>query len=58
MNQFNEQPMALYKMYMNWKEIYPKSYDKNNVDPYTNDATKDVLKKEPKFRLKENKVLY
>jgi len=35
LNPFNEQPMALDKMYMNWKEIYPKSYDKNNVDPYT-----------------------
>lgn len=35
LNPFNEQPMALDKMYMNWKEIYPKAYDKNNVDPYT-----------------------
>lgn len=35
LNPFNEVPKALDKMYMNWKEIYPKSYDKNNVDPYT-----------------------
>ncbi|MBR6689682.1 MAG: hypothetical protein IKL68_06680 [Clostridia bacterium] len=35
MNPFNEQPIDLEKSYMNWREIYPKSYDKNNVDPYT-----------------------
>ncbi len=35
MNPFNEQPIDLEKTYMNWREIYPKSYDKNNVDPYT-----------------------
>ena len=35
MNPFNEQPIDLEKSYMNWREIYPKSYDKNNIDPYT-----------------------
>ena len=35
LNPFNEQPIDLEKSYMNWREIYPKSYDKNNVDPYT-----------------------
>ncbi len=35
MNPFNEEPIDLEKSYMNWREIYPKSYDKNNIDPYT-----------------------
>ncbi|MBR5228008.1 MAG: hypothetical protein IKV94_05170 [Clostridia bacterium] len=35
MNPFEQKPIDLEKAYMNWKEIYPKAYDKNNVDPYT-----------------------
>ena len=35
MNPFEQSPIDLNKSYMNWKELYPKSYDKNCVDPYT-----------------------
>ena len=35
MNPFKEAPVDLDKFYMNWKQIYPKSYDKTKVDPYT-----------------------
>lgn len=35
MNPFLEVPIDLDKCYLNWKQIYPMSYDKNNVDPYT-----------------------
>ena len=35
MNPFNEKPMPIEKALQNWKELYPKSYDKREVDPYT-----------------------
>ena len=35
MNPLNLQPIDLEESFMNWEEIYPKSYDKNTVDPYT-----------------------
>ena len=35
MNPFLQKPIDLDETYMNWKEIYPKAYDKNNIDPYT-----------------------
>ena len=35
MNPFNEKPIALEKSFQNWKELYPKPYDKREVDPYT-----------------------
>lgn len=35
MNPFKEQPMSIEKSLQNWKELYPKSYDKREVDPYT-----------------------
>ena len=35
MNPFEQVPIDLDKAYMNWKELYPKAYDKNCVDPYT-----------------------
>lgn len=35
MNPFNLQPIDLEESFMNWEEIYPRSYDKNSVDPYT-----------------------
>lgn len=35
MNPFKQTPINLNKMYMDWREIYPKAYDKNTVDPYT-----------------------
>lgn len=35
MNPFKEKPMPLEKAFQNWKELYPKSYDKREVDPYT-----------------------
>lgn len=35
MNPFKEKPIPLEKAFQNWKELYPKSYDKREVDPYT-----------------------
>ncbi len=35
MNPFTKKPMAIDEAYMDWRQIYPKAYDKNNVDPYT-----------------------
>lgn len=35
MNPFTERPMSLLASFQNWKELYPKSYDKYQVDPYT-----------------------
>ena len=35
MNPFNEKPESIEKSLQNWKEMYPKSYDKREVDPYT-----------------------
>lgn len=35
MNPFNEKPISLINAFENWKGLYPKSYNKNDVDPYT-----------------------
>ena len=35
MNPFKEKPMSIEKSLQNWKDLYPKSYDKREVDPYT-----------------------
>ena len=35
MNPFNETPMSIEKSFQNWKELYPKPYDKYEVNPYT-----------------------
>lgn len=35
MNPFNEKPRAIEKDFQNWKQMYPKSYDKRAIDPYT-----------------------
>ncbi len=35
MNPFKEKPMPVEKALQNWKELYPKSYNKREVDPYT-----------------------
>ena len=35
MNPFKEKPMSIEKSIENWKELYPKPYDKRDVDPYT-----------------------
>lgn len=35
MNPFNEKPSAIEKDFQNWKQMYPKSYDKRAIDPYT-----------------------
>ncbi len=35
MNPFNQKPIALEKMLQNWKQLYPKPYNKREVDPYT-----------------------
>lgn len=34
-NSFNEKPMKYDETVMDWKGMYPKSYDKDTVDPYT-----------------------
>ncbi|MBR1747725.1 MAG: hypothetical protein IJ735_05910 [Clostridia bacterium] len=34
-NPFEEKPISLDAAIMDWSKIYPKSYDKNDVDPYT-----------------------
>ncbi|MBQ3049962.1 MAG: hypothetical protein IJC94_08425, partial [Oscillospiraceae bacterium] len=35
MNPFLEKPMSVTSSFQNWKQLYPKSYNKNEVDPYT-----------------------
>ncbi len=35
MNPFQEKPMPIEKALQNWKELYPQSYDKREIDPYT-----------------------
>ncbi len=34
-NPFNERPEKIDSLFSDWTSIYPKSYDKNEVDPYT-----------------------
>ena len=35
MNPFDEKPVPLFSQFRNWRQLYPKPYDKNSVDPYT-----------------------
>ena len=35
MNPFKERPMNVEKSIQDWKELYPKPYDKREIDPYT-----------------------
>jgi len=35
MNPFSEKPISLMHAFENWKQLYPKPYNKNTVDPYT-----------------------
>ena len=35
MNPFNEKPISLIDAFENWKQLYPKSYNKYEVNPYT-----------------------
>ena len=35
MNPFEQKPINLLASFQNWKQLYPKSYDKHEVDPYT-----------------------
>ncbi len=35
MNPFEEKPISLLGSFQNWKQLYPKAYNKNEVDPYT-----------------------
>lgn len=34
-NPFNEKPEKIDSLFLDWATVYPKSYDKNEVDPYT-----------------------
>jgi len=34
-NPFEEKPIKIDETFMDWSKIYPKPYDKNDVDPYT-----------------------
>ncbi len=35
MNPFEQKGIEVSSSYMNWKQMYPKAYDKNATDPYT-----------------------
>ena len=35
MNPFNEKPRSINKLFQNWQQMYPKPYNKREVDPYT-----------------------
>ncbi len=35
MNPFIEKPRNIDRLYQNWEQMYPKPYDKREVDPYT-----------------------
>ena len=37
MNPFTLKPMNITDGFMDWNQMYPKSYDKNEIDPYTRD---------------------
>ncbi len=37
MNPFTLKPMNMADGFMDWNQMYPKSYDKNEIDPYTRD---------------------
>ena len=39
MNPFSEKPIDLEASLTNWKNMYPKAYDKNETDPYTKRAS-------------------
>ena len=34
-NPFEEKPIAMEKIYEDWAKLYPKAYNKEDVDPYT-----------------------
>ena len=35
MNPFNETPVKIDSALQDWKKIYPKAYDKNEISPYS-----------------------
>ena len=35
MNPFLEKPLSILSSFQNWKQLYPKQYNKNDIDPYT-----------------------
>lgn len=35
MNPFKEKPISIEKSFQNWQQLYPRSYNKREVDPYT-----------------------
>ncbi|MBQ8283658.1 MAG: hypothetical protein IJX75_01055 [Clostridia bacterium] len=35
MNPFNEKPRSIEKSLQNWQQLYPRSYNKREIDPYT-----------------------
>ena len=35
MNPFTEKPRSIVSSFQNWKQLYPKSYNKYEIDPYT-----------------------
>jgi len=35
MNPFLQRPSAIISSFQNWQQLYPKAYNKNDVDPYT-----------------------
>ena len=35
MNPFSEKPQDIERLLQNWQQMYPKSYNKNETDPYT-----------------------
>ena len=35
MNPFLEKPINLLSTYENWRQLYPRAYNKHEIDPYT-----------------------
>ena len=35
MNPFKEKPINLTNSFRNWKQLYPRPYNKDKIDPYT-----------------------
>ena len=35
MNPFTEKPFSILSSFQNWKQLYPKAYNKHEVNPYT-----------------------
>ena len=43
MNPFIEKPLSILSSFQNWKQLYPKPYNKHEINPYTKNIFKYFL---------------